>query len=191
MLEAVRERFGLLVSLCVLLSAVFIANVLSGFALNQYGILPRNVGGLWTIVVAPFIHGSVIHLINNLTGLVIFSALCLVSSIRRYLLNCLFIIVVGGLLVWLFGRAAPHIGASGLVFGLWSLCIASAWFERRIVNILIAVFVILFYGGLIYGILPLDTRVSFESHLFGVLTGFFCAYLNARGFFRTHRRRSR
>lgn len=186
----VRARLRLLALLCASMIGVFFINALSGFALNQYGILPRDPGSLWTIVTAPFIHGSAVHLINNLTGLVIFSALCLVNSIRRYLLNCIFIIVVGGLLVWLFGRAAPHIGASGVVFGLWSLCIATAWFERRFVNILIAVFVILFYGGLIYGVLPIDARVSFESHLFGVLTGFFCAYLNARGFFLVRSRRS-
>lgn len=189
--RSVRARLSLLALLCALMTGVFIINVLSGFALNKYGILPREPARLWTIVTAPFIHGSVIHLLNNLTGLVIFSALCLVNSIRRYLINCVFIIVLGGLLVWLFGRAAPHIGASGVVFGLWSLCIATAWFDRKFVNILIAVFVILFYGGLIYGVLPIDARVSFESHLFGVLTGFFCAYLNARGFFRTRRRGSR
>lgn len=191
MRESVRSRLGLLVLLCALMIGVFAANFLSGFALNRYGIMPGDVHNIWTILTAPFIHGSLIHLLNNLTGLVIFSSLCLVHSIRRYLLNSFFIIVSGGLLVWLFGRSAPHIGASGWVFGLWSLCIATAWFERRFVNILVAVFVILFYGGLIYGVLPVDARVSFESHLFGVLMGFCCAYLNAKGFFSSRKRRYR
>lgn len=189
--EPVRARLGLLALVCALMFGIFVANVLSGFALNRYGIIPRDAYSFWTIFTAPFIHGSLIHLLNNLTGLVIFSSLCLIHSIRRYLLNSLFIIISVGLLVWWWGRPAPHIGASGWVFGLWSLCIATAWFERKFVNIVVAIFVILFYGGLIYGVFPSDERVSFESHLFGMLMGFCCAYLNANRFFNARKRRYR
>jgi membrane associated rhomboid family serine protease len=166
-------------------------NVVLGYQLNFYGIQPRNLNSLWMIFTAPFLHGNLAHLLNNLVGLSIFSALCLIHSSHRYLLNSLFIIVTTGLLVWLFARPSTHIGASGWVFGLWSLCIGAAWFERRFINIVIAIFVIIFYGGLIYGVLPLDSRVSFESHLFGALMGFCCAYLNARGFFTVRARRLR
>lgn len=178
-----RTKLTLVLSLCLLLAGVHLLNILLDYRLVAYGICPRDLLRLWTIATAPFIHTSLTHLLNNLLGLTIFSLLCLVNSRKRYLLNSTFIILLSGLLVWLFGRPSPHVGASGLVFGLWSLCIASAWFERRLVNLLIALFVILFYGGLIYGVLPLDARVSFESHLFGALAGFCCAYLNSRRFF--------
>lgn len=174
------KKIKFVVGLCTLMIVVHIVNVLLAYNLNRYGIYPRQVSSIWTIFTAPFLHGSAYHLINNLIGLCLFSAFYFLHSLRRYLYSSIFIITFTGLLVWLFGRNAIHIGASGWVFGLWSLCIATAWFERRFLNILIAFFVILFYGGVIYGVLPRDASVSFESHLFGVIAGIVCAYINSK-----------
>jgi len=88
----------------------------------------------------------------------------------------IFIIAVGGLLVWVFGRSASHVGASGWIFGLWSLCVATAWFDRRFGNILLAVLVLFFYGSMILGVLPGDPAVSFEMHLAGAIAGVLCAF---------------
>lgn len=174
------RKLKFLFGLCVLMVLIHILNTLLNYRLNQYGIYPRQLSSLWTIFTAPFLHGSVYHLINNLIGLCLFSGFYFLHSLRRYIISSLFIITLTGLLVWSFGRNAIHIGASGWVFGLWSLCIATAWFERRFLNIVIAVIVILLYGGVIYGVLPRDPSVSFESHLFGVISGILCAYLNSK-----------
>jgi membrane associated rhomboid family serine protease len=65
------------------------------------------------------------------------------------------IVLLGGSLLWLFGRSADHIGASGLVFGLMTFLIASGYFERRIMPLLIAFVVGFLYGGtLLFGALP-------------------------------------
>ena len=145
----------------------------------SFGIVPRYLGSLPGIYVAPFLHGDMAHLLNNLVGLVIFSSLLFVHSLKRYLWSSFFIITVTGILVWLFARSALHIGASGWIFGLWSLLIATAWFERRLVNILIALAVAFFYGGMLYGVLPNDPRISFESHLFGAIAGVLCAFMQS------------
>ncbi len=174
------KKIKFLFSLCALLIGVHMVNIFLQYRLNQYGIQPRQLSSIWAIFTAPFLHGGIYHLANNLVGLCIFSGLYLVHSLRRYIYSSIVIIVLTGVLVWLFGRSSTHIGASGWVFGLWSLCIATAWFERRFLNIVIALFVILFYGGLIYGVLPRDARVSFESHLFGVIAGAICAYINSK-----------
>ncbi len=174
------QKIKFLLSLCGLLILVHAVNIFLQYRLNQYGIQPRQLPSLWTIFIAPFLHGSIYHLANNLMGLCLFSSLYFVHSLRRYVYSSIIIIAITGALVWLFGRNATHIGASGWVFGLWSLCIATAWFERRVLNIVVALFVILFYGGLIYGVLPRDARVSFESHLFGVIAGALCAYINSK-----------
>jgi membrane associated rhomboid family serine protease len=174
------KKLRFLVWLCALLIGVHIVNILVHYQLNRYGIYPRHWQSLWTIFAAPFLHGSIYHLVNNLIGLCLFSGFYLIHSLRRYVYSSLVIIVVTGLLVWLFGRNAIHVGASGWVFGLWGLCIATAWFERRPMNILIACVVVIFYGGVIYGVLPRDAGVSFESHFFGVFAGIFSAYLNAK-----------
>ena len=53
--------------------------------------------------------------------------------------------LLGGLLLWTFGRNATHntthIGASGLVFGLIAFLIVSGIVERRIVPLLVTVVV--------------------------------------------------
>jgi membrane associated rhomboid family serine protease len=81
-----------------------------------------------------------------------------------------------GLAVWLFGRPAFHIGASGLVFGLlfFVLTIGMLRWERRAIMISLVAF--LLYGGMIWGVLPTTPGVSFESHLAGALIGAFLAF---------------
>ena len=169
-------RIKLIVGLNLLLIAVYLMGLAWPGRLYQFGIIPGSVAHWFHVFTAPFIHGSVAHLTNNLAGFSLFSAFCLLRSVRFYLGSCLFIIVVGGALVWLFGRPATHIGASGLIFGLWSLTIALAWFDRRILNILLALLVIFLYGGMIYGLLPTNPYISFEAHIFGALAGVLCAY---------------
>ena len=172
------ERLKILGLLAVLLVGSHLVNVMLGGALFQFGIQPRNVEGLYHIVTAPWVHGSFGHLLNNLAGMMVFSWLCLIRSVRLFWFCSVVIIIMTGLLVWLFGREANHIGASGWVFGLWSLSIWLAWFDRRLINIVIAMLVILFYGGMVFGMLPQEQAISFESHLFGAIAGAFAAWLS-------------
>ncbi len=100
---------------------------------------------------------------------------------RQVLLRVSFIVIaVGGSGVWLLGRSAVHIGASGLVFGYFGYLVARGWYERRLGSILLAIAVIILYGGLILGVLPARGLVSWEAHLFGLIAGILAA--------RSHRR---
>lgn len=169
------NAFNLILYLLLIMYMVQLVNAFSGGSLIALGIHPREPYGLLGVLSAPFIHGGWWHLLNNTVGFVIFSALTLTRGPRFYIKASAVIIIVGGFLVWLFGRQAVHIGASGWVFGLWSLCIALAWFERSVINVLIAVGVIVFYGGMIVGVLPGNPYISFESHAFGALAGILAA----------------
>jgi membrane associated rhomboid family serine protease len=170
-------KIKLVAGVILFISALHVVNMVLGGRLSQFGVIPRDMGSLFHIATAPFIHGSLGHLINNVIGLSIFSAFCLLRSIRVYVWSSVFIIVVGGLMVWLFGRNASHIGASGWIFGLWSLSIANAIFDRSFQNILVAVLVVFLYGGMIYGVLPSSQGISFEGHFFGAVAGIACAFL--------------
>lgn len=181
------SRIKVLVWLITLLCVVHLVNIFLGGALLRFGILPLHSDTLPFIFTAPFIHGDWPHLLNNLFGLTLFSALCLLRGTTFYFKASLTIITLTGAMVWLFGRQAIHIGASGWIFGLWSLSIAIAWFDRKFANIAIAIFVLFFYGGMIVGVLPSDPHVSFESHLFGAVAGVICAYSLTR----PRKRRSR
>lgn len=105
------------------LMAVQLLTTLTGGGLTALGIEPRTVNGLFGIFLAPFIHSSWGHLFSNLPPLLILSVLLMIPSVKHYIKASLFIIIVGGLLVWLFGRTAVHVGASGWIFGLWALLI--------------------------------------------------------------------
>ncbi len=88
--------------------------------------------------------------------------------------------LLSGALVWIFAREAYHVGASGLVFGYFGVILARAYIERSIIAIAIAVVTVLAYGGLLFGILPLRSHVSFESHLFGLIAGIAIVWLNRK-----------
>lgn len=170
-------RLRLMLAFLSFIVAVHAVNTMMDGGLNRFGIYPRSTDSWFHIFTAPFIHGDVTHLVNNLLTLSILGGLCLVRSPRFFLCSSLFIITLSGLLVWLFARTGSHIGASGWIFGLWGLTLAMAWFDRRFVNILVALFVFMFYGGLIYGVLPTDSRISFEAHLFGAISGVVFAFV--------------
>lgn len=154
-----------------LIWAVFLVNaVLPTIELRAFGVLPRNPDRLWAVLTSPFLHGNWQHLIGNSIPLFFFSWLVLRRGQRRYLTASAFIILVGGLILWLIGRPALHIGASGWVFGLWGLIVADGWYERSLTAVLTSLAVILLYGGMLWGLLPQAT-VSFEAHLGGLVAG--------------------
>lgn len=82
------------------------------------------------------------------------SGLLLYQSIRQFIYASLFIIIMGGLLVWLFGSSAIHIGASGWIFGLWALLLTQGVLRRNKIDIIIAVIVLIYFGGMASGLLP-------------------------------------
>lgn len=180
MIKIAWQRLKFLLLLAALLIAVQVINASNGYFMTQFGVYPRLQESLPFILTAPFIHGSYSHLLNNLMGLGIFASLCLLRSRSYFLLSSLFIIVCSGILVWLFARPAFHIGASGWVFGLWSLVIFNAYFDARFKNILLSLLVIIFYGGMAYGVLPGDKGVSFEFHLAGAIAGILVAFIGSK-----------
>lgn len=161
-----------------LLTALFAINLVFNGMLYGQGILPRSLASLSGIISAPFIHRDFGHLLNNIIALSILSGLCLIHSNRFYLKASVFIILSSGSLVWCFARSANHIGASGWIFGLWSLLLYKAWTDRKLSSALIGIFVLLFYGGMVLGLLPRDDLISYEYHIFGALSGIAYGYIN-------------
>ncbi|MFL0797698.1 MAG: rhomboid family intramembrane serine protease [Cellvibrionaceae bacterium] len=173
-------RIKLLSVLITVIVVVHIIKTLAIWPIEYLGVIPRSFERWYHIFTAPFIHNSHSHLINNLAGLSLLSALCLLKPIRFYCYASLFIIVSSGILVLLFGRPAIHIGASGWIFGLWGLLIALAWVDKSLKHFFMATVVLVFYGGMALGLLPLKNGVSFEYHIFGVLSGILYAVLHTK-----------
>ncbi|WP_272670287.1 MULTISPECIES: rhomboid family intramembrane serine protease [unclassified Providencia] len=179
-------RIKLLVCIVAIFITVQLINSLMAGGLTSFGIIPRTMTGLIGIFFAPFIHGNWGHLFSNLPPFIILSALLLHRTIKAYLLASLFIIVVGGFAVWLLGRNAIHIGASGWVFGLWGLLIAQGFFRRSWVDIAIALLVLFYFGTMASGLLPTHLYISTESHIAGAIAGVIYAWLSHRFHQKTH-----
>jgi membrane associated rhomboid family serine protease len=174
------NRILLLLGLCALMIMIRVVDLMWGGAFDAWGIQPRQIGSLLDIFTAPFVHRDFAHLGNNLAVFVVLGGLCLIRGVRYFLLTSLLIIVLSGILLWVFGREGVHAGASGWIFGLWSLTMATAWFDRSLQNFAIAAGVALYYGGMIYGVLPVEAGVSFEGHFFGAVAGIVAAYALSR-----------
>ena len=162
------------------LIAIQLLTAITGGAVTALGIEPRTINGLFGILLAPFIHSSWGHLFSNLPPLLILSILLMLPSFKHYVKASLFIIIVGGLLVWLFGRNAVHVGASGWIFGLWALLIYQGIFRRKPLDILIGIAVLFYYGGMITGLLPGEQYVSVESHISGAVAGILFGWIQYR-----------
>ena len=170
------SRFRALGLLLVMLWAVEAINFLSGHTLNRFGLLPRHLSGIPGIMLAPLLHGGFAHLLSNTLGLAGLGGLVAVRGERHFLLSTFILVVLSGGLLWVFGRPAVHVGASGLVFAYFGLLLGRAWHQRTWDTIAIAAVVVFFYGGLIAGLSPLQRYISWDGHLAGLLAGLAVAW---------------
>ncbi len=149
--------------------------------LHQYGILPRTFSGLLHIPLAPFIHGSLLHIIGNSLPLLGLGFLIQLKQRALFWGLTAIIILLVGLGTWLIGSSAYHIGASGLVLGLWAYILADACFQRSIKAIILALIALFLYGGLILSLFDLRPNISWAGHASGIAAGIIAAWLGTRG----------
>ena len=161
------------------LTAFFVQEIADSFlggALNQYGIRPRTMDGLYGIVYAPFLHGDFAHLIGNTLPFVVLGWLILLEGVGHFFVVYLISSVVAGLGTWIVGAGnSVHIGASGVIFGFLGYLLLSGFFQRSLRSILVSVAVGALYGGLLFGVLPGQPGISWEGHLFGFIGGVLAA----------------
>src|SRR5687768_3710989 len=157
--------------LTFLMWATFYLESMINLPLIIFGIEPRTFIGLIGIFTAPLIHGDIFHLISNTIPLLFLGSVLFFFYER-----------IGGavffrayfwtnILVWLFARPANHIGASGVVYALAFFLIFFGFFRRDFISLFISTIILVLYGGIFYGVLPSDPRVSWESHFAGGLVG--------------------
>ena len=159
----------------LLLWIVEFVNLVTGNALLRFGISPRRISGLSGVLFAPFLHGSISHLLMNTVPLIVLGSLVLAHGRKTFFKITPIIIVFSGLGVWLLGRPAIHVGASSLIFGYFGFLVFRGFIKRSLVSMGISIFTIGVYGGIFWGIFPGVVGVSWEGHLFGFLAGLFCA----------------
>ena len=155
---------------------VKIVEVLFDLDLSNFGIYPLSLEGLPGILFSPFIHANFGHLFNNslplfFLGTALFyfySEIAVKVSLWTYFLT--------GILVWLAGRNAWHIGASGLIYGFASFLFFSGIIRKYFRLVALSLLIVFLYGSMVWGIFPnIYREVSWESHMLGFISGIILA----------------
>jgi len=180
--DRVGKQAAFLLLWMAILWAVEIVDWVLPVQLDQFGIRPRDAGGLAGILLAPFLHGNFAHLASNTLSLFVLAWVVLATGWRRFWITSAVTVFGAGLVIWCFGRAdSVHLGASVLVFGYLGFLLLQGVFRRSLSWIVVSVVVAVLYGGLLRGILPLRSgMVSWEGHLFGFLAGVLAAWMQRR-----------
>ena len=159
------------IALILLIWLVYWVEIRFDLNFTKYGVFPRNLSGLKGVIFAPFIHSGPDHLFNNSVPLaVLLSAL---SYFYREVYHRILIFgtLFAGVLTWLIAREAYHIGASGVVYLLFSFVFFSGVLKRQYQLVAVSLIVIFLYGSMIWYVLPIKDGISWEGHLSGFLVG--------------------
>lgn len=159
-----------------ILWGVKLFEILEQVNLSWYGLYPRKVSGLIGIVTAPLLHGDVPHLISNTFPLMVLGPI-IFYFYRSIAFNVFFwVYIMTGVWVWAAGGDGYHVGASGIIYGFITFLFFSGIFRKDTRLMALSLFVTFLYGGAIWGVLPFQKGISWESHMLGSLAGLITAY---------------
>jgi membrane associated rhomboid family serine protease len=176
--EGAYYRKKLFLSIIIPFTAVFlmwlvkIVEILFEADFSHLGIYPLSAEGVPGIFLSPFIHDDFKHLFNNTLPLFLLSVglFYFYSEVALKVFSWTWFLT--GLLVWLGGREAWHIGASGLVYGTASFLFFSGIIRRYFRLVALSLLVVFLYGEMVWGIFPgIYKNVSWESHMLGFFSG--------------------
>ncbi len=186
--DEARKAFFLMVGFIGLIWLLQVANWADHYHLDaSFGILPRNLGHLGDIFIAPFLHFSWDHIEGNSGPLFVFGLLAAYRGVTKFLGVTLLVAITSGLAAWLFqGNNQLTVGASGLIFGYFGYVLARGLIDRNLIDALAAVVMALSYAYILTVAIPGTPGVSWIDHLGGLIGGLASGWI-----FRTKRRARR
>jgi len=164
-------------TIVLLMWLAHLLNESKGGIYNSWGIYPRELDGLVGIFLAPVLHSGYQHLFSNSIPMFVLTSIMVIFYRRVAVPSFVFIYLLAGATVWMFGREVYHIGASGVVYGLVSFVFWLGVFRKNSRSIVLSLIIIVMYSGYISGVLPDQPGISWESHLLGGLVGILVAFL--------------
>ncbi|MGP6172342.1 rhomboid family intramembrane serine protease [Microbacterium sp. A204] len=180
------SRFASPVALVALMWAIQIVDAILPGSFTGFGLRSWDLGSLPALIVGPLLHASWSHLIGNTLPLLVLGCLVAVEGAGRFWLVTVVTAAIGGAGTWLINAPGTlTVGASVLVFGYFAYVVVRIFSPRpvahRIAYALIALFVIVLYGGsILTGIIGAGPGVSWQAHLFGAVGGVVAALLGTR-----------
>lgn len=147
------------------------------FNLDFYwlGIYPQKLSAIGGVVSSVFIHGNFNHLFNNAVPLLILGSALFYFYKPIALKVVVWIVLMGGFWTWVMARESYHIGASGLIYGLFSFLLLSGFIRLNKQLISLSFFVVIVYGSMVWGIFPVKLNISYEAHFWGFVSGIILA----------------
>jgi membrane associated rhomboid family serine protease len=179
--EIQRQGIMLLISIVGVMWLIEIINALDNYGLDtDGGIHPRDLGRIWEVFTAPFLHGSWGHLIANTIPFVFMGLIIALHGAKKLALVTAIVIVLGGLGTWLISPAGSvTVGASGVVFGYAGYLLARGLFDRSALEIVTGGLVGAIWGGALLASLVPHTGISWQGHVCGGIAGVIAAWLLA------------
>ena len=156
---------------------VYWVEIQFSYNFTKVGILPRNLSGLKGVLFSPFIHSDTSHLFNNSIPLFVLLSFLIYFYRAVYIKVLFFGGLLSGLLTWVIAREAFHIGASGIVYLLFSFVFFSGIIKKQFQLVAVSLIVIFLYGSMIWYVFPIKEGISWEGHLSGFVVGVIFAYI--------------
>jgi len=172
---SVQESIFLAGGFVLLLWAVKLVESLFGENLYYLGVHPQVTSGLFGIIAAPLIHGSVQHLLGNTLPILLLGSMLIYGYPRSRWWVLIIVWLISGLGVWFFARASYHIGSSGLAHGVFFYLVIAGVLRHDSRSSALLMVAFFMYGAMFWTIFPREPGMSFEYHLFGALSGVVCA----------------
>lgn len=174
------NAYFLLIAIGVIWIVDFVNWWILGSRLNIFGIYPRRIFGLVGIPISPILHGHFNHLFFNTFPLFILANLVMLKGLPVFYCVTAAIVFGSGIIVWIIGRSAFHLGASGLIMGYWSYLLIQAFQEQTVMSYILGAISLYYFGGLLMDLFPDKKEVSWEAHLAGFVSGIGAYYLTPK-----------
>jgi len=175
--QAAIQGVTLLAGIVLFMWILEVINTLDSNNLDSDGIYARNVGRLWGVLTAPFLHASFQHLTDNTIPFVFMGLIIALRGATRLAIVTGIVILVGGIGTWLIAPSGSvTVGASGVVFGYATYLLTRGVFDRSVLELLAGAVVGAVWGGALLSSLVPHYGVSWQAHLCGGIGGVVAAY---------------
>ena len=174
-LKISKSVFFIPVAYIVAIWLIYWVEIYFSFNFNKFGVYPRTLKGFRGVFLTHFIHSNTSHLFNNSIPLFV-----LLSSLFYFYRDVAYkVLLLGavctGFFTWCIARESYHIGASGVVYLLFSFVFFSGIIKKHYRLVALSFIVIFLYGSMIWYVLPIKDGISWEGHLSGFLVGLYFA----------------
>ncbi|MDG1038165.1 MAG: rhomboid family intramembrane serine protease [Polaribacter sp.] len=174
-LEKSKSIFLIPITYVIAIWFIYWVEINFNFNFNKYGVFPRTLIGFRGVFLTHFIHSNISHLFNNSIPLFV-----LLSSLFYFYRDVAYkVLLFGGIctgfFTWCIARESYHIGASGIVYLLFSFVFFSGIIKKHYRLVALSFIIIFLYGSMIWYVLPIKDGISWEGHLCGFLVGLYFA----------------